>query len=438
MKKKYIYILLLFITTGCIDIKNEKELPSLKVSENKRFLLTEDNKPFFWLADTGWLLFSKLTREEAEMYLEDRKQKGFNVIQVMVLHDVEKAVNVYGDSALINCEADNPLLTEGSSFSDSLQYDYWDHIDFIIETASKKGLYMALVPVWGSNIKNGNVSQKQALKYVQWLAERYKSKSNIIWLNGGDIKGSDSTETWNGIGNSIKNICPSQLMTFHPFGRTQSSMWFHNEPWLDFNMFQSGHRRYDQDTTGLCYGQDNWKYVNDDYNKIPVKPTLDGEPSYEGIPQGLHDPSQPYWTDNDVRRYAYWSVFSGAFGFTYGNNAVMQFHKNGDSNPAYGVKKTWTEAINDPGACQMKYLKKLMQTYSISEAEPAQYLLSGKNGEKYDCIAALKGKNYALLYTYNGRDISIDIKKLNANKIIAFWYNPRNGKKEKIGVLIQD
>jgi hypothetical protein len=119
-----------------------------------------------------------------------------------------------------------------------------------------------LVPVWGSNIKNGNVSQKQALKYAQWLAERFKSKSNIIWLNGGDIKGSDSTETWNGIGNTIKNICPSQLMTFHPFGRTQSSIWFHNKPWLDFNMFQSGHRRYDQDTTGLCYGQDNWKYVN--------------------------------------------------------------------------------------------------------------------------------------------------------------------------------
>ncbi|MBP7509141.1 MAG: glycoside hydrolase family 140 protein [Prolixibacteraceae bacterium] len=429
------YICFAFLIPGmsCSAFKNAGEPCNIRVSDSGRFIIGKDNNPFFWLADTGWLLFSKLTREEAELYLEDRKQKGFNVIQVMVLHDVKKAVNVYGDSALVNCEANQPLLTEGSSFIDSIQYDYWDHVDFIIETARKKGLYMALVPVWGSNIKSGNVSQNQALNYIRWLAERYKSKSNVIWLNGGDIKGSDSTETWKKIGHTLKSVCPEHLVSFHPFGRTKSSEWFHNENWLDFNMFQSGHRRYNQDTTGLCYGEDNWKYVCDDYNKIPIKPTLDGEPSYEGIPQGLHDPSQPYWTDDDIRRYAYWSVLSGACGFTYGNNAIMQFHKENDKNPAYGVKKTWKEALNDPGACQMKYLKKLMETYSFSEAEPAQYLLSGINGEKYDYITVLKGKNFALFYTHNGRDISVDFKKLNASKIVAFWYNPRDGKKEKIG-----
>jgi hypothetical protein len=99
-------------------------------------------------------------------------------------------------------------------------------------------------------------------------------------------------------------------------------------------MFQSGHRRYDQDDSELGYGQDNWKYVRDDYSLVPVKPTIDGEPSYEGIPQGLHDPAEPYWNENDVRRYAYWSVFAGGFGFTYGNNAVMQMNKPGDERPA--------------------------------------------------------------------------------------------------------
>ena len=41
-----------------------------------------------------------------------------------------------------------------------------------------------------------------------------------------------------------------------------------------------------------------------------LKPVLDAEPSYEGIPQGLHDPAQPRWRDCDVRRYGYWSVFA--------------------------------------------------------------------------------------------------------------------------------
>jgi hypothetical protein len=30
------------------------ELPQLKVSENKRFLVAADGKPFFYLGDTAW------------------------------------------------------------------------------------------------------------------------------------------------------------------------------------------------------------------------------------------------------------------------------------------------------------------------------------------------------------------------------------------------
>lgn len=42
---------------------------------------------------------------------------------------------------------------------------------------------------------------------------------------------------------------------------------------------------------------------------VSNKPTLDAEPSYEWILQGLHDNTQPYWKAKQVRRYAYWSVF---------------------------------------------------------------------------------------------------------------------------------
>ena len=64
----------------------EKGQPKLKVSENQRYLVDENGNPFFWLGDTGWLLFSKLNREEADQYLTDRANKGFNVVQVMVFH----------------------------------------------------------------------------------------------------------------------------------------------------------------------------------------------------------------------------------------------------------------------------------------------------------------------------------------------------------------
>src|SRR5690606_503971 len=128
----------------------------------------EDGDPFFWLGDTGWLLFAKLDREEAEQYLENRKQKGYNVIQVMTVHSVG-AANAYGDSAFHNQNVSSPVLTEGADPQKEDQYDFGDHVDFIVDKAAEKGLYMALVPVWGSNVKAGLVSREEGRAYAAFL-----------------------------------------------------------------------------------------------------------------------------------------------------------------------------------------------------------------------------------------------------------------------------
>lgn len=411
----------------------DQDVAKLEISGNRRFFATEDGKPFFWLGDTAWLLFNKLNREETDAYLEDRKSKGFSVIQVMVLHSLD-AVNVYGDTALIKQNVALPVVTPGNSFENEEEYDFWDHVDYAVESAEEKGLYMALVPVWGSNVKAGKVEVGDARKYASFLAERYKDKNNIIWLDGGDTFGNEYTDVWNAIGETLKKENPDKLVTFHPRGRMQSSDWFHDKSWLDFNMFQSGHRRYDQDDSERKYGEDNWRYVQADYNRKPVKPTVDGEPSYEGIPQGLHDPQEPFWEDKDVRRYGYWSVFAGAAGYTYGHSAVMQMHRPVDKEGAYGNKKYWTDAINDPGAEQMQYLKALMLRFPYFERVPDQSLVADQ-GERYDYQTATRGTDYALVYTYNGRNITLNMGKIKGDKVKARWYSPRDGQLQDIGTF---
>jgi len=437
LKHIKIHILLsLLILSGlsCKEIQQQDTigLSALKISENKRYLVDKDGNPFFWLGDTGWLLFSKLNREEVENYLSNRAEKGFNVIQAMVLHTVG-VVNIYGDSALIAKNVSKPLVTEGNSFEDTVQYDFWDNVDYVIKKAEEKGLYVALIPIWGSNVKSGHVSRDGAAEYAAFLASRYKDQSNIIWLNGGDLMGSDSTEIWKIIGTTINQVDTNHLISYHPFGRTASSIWFHNEDWLDFNMFQSGHRRYDQDDTEWAFGQDNWKYVNLDYALEPVKPTIDGEPSYDGIPHGLHDSTQPYWTADDLRRYAYWSVFAGAFGFTYGSNSVMQFYKPTDDKPSYGPREYWTAGIDLPGSGQMQYLKKLILSHPFLERIPDQSLIAGDNGTKYDFLIATRGQNYAFIYTYTGRKIPVKMGVIAGEKVKASWYKPTDGSTTEIG-----
>ncbi|PCJ97140.1 MAG: glycoside hydrolase [Flavobacteriaceae bacterium] len=428
---KTIVLCSLLFFWGCkAQQMDTSQLQILKISENQRYFSTQDNQPFFWLGDTAWLLFSKLSREEAVKYMDDRAEKGFNVIQVMVLHEL-KAKNFYGASALLNQNVSQPYLMEGKNPSNQNEYDYWDHVDYIVKLAKEKGMYMAMVPVWGTNVKAGDVSLEDATKYADWLAKRYH-QNHIIWLNGGDTKGNEHTALWKSMGETL-NQNENQLITFHPFGRKKSSTWFHQEEWLDFNMFQSGYRRYDQEEEVTAHGQDNYKYVQEDYVLKPIKPTLDGEPSYESIPQGLHDPSEPYWTADDVRRYAYWSVFSGGSGFTYGHNAVMQMHKPKDENPAFGAREYWNEVLDSEGVNQMKHLKKLMLSVSYYDRVPDQSLVLNNVGEAYEYILATRGSNYAFVYTYTGKPMEIQLGEIAGEKIQAFWFNPKTGEEQTIG-----
>lgn len=418
---------LFVISLSCLRSNIQaQEIPLLQVSANKRFFQTSNGQPFFWLGDTGWLLFSKTNRQQAIQYLDVRKTQGFTVIQAMVLHSLQ-AKNVYDSKALENNDLSRPLTTPADTAN------YWNHISFIIEEAEKRNIYMALVPVWGSNVKSGKVSVEQATQYARFLAERFGQYNNIIWMNGGDVRGTEGAAVWQAIGSTLRQYDSRHLITFHPRGRYSSSEWFHNQSWLDFNMFQSGHRTYAQDTTRNeknHFGEDNWKYVQHDYALQPVKPTLDGEPSYENIPHGLHDSLQARWNDGDLRRYAYWSVFAGGAGFTYGENAVMQFYRKGDADANYGVTDNWTNTMYAKGAVQLHYLKELLLQYPYFEREPAQQIISGNQQPRYNFIVATKGKSYALVYTYTGNNFSIDISKLGFTVKRSQWFNPATGKKQ--------
>ncbi|MGH7226082.1 MAG: DUF4038 domain-containing protein, partial [Gemmataceae bacterium] len=66
-----------------------RQLPKLKVSENRRFLITEKGEPFFWLGDTAWELFHRLNREQADRYLRKRSAHGFTVIQAVALAELD-------------------------------------------------------------------------------------------------------------------------------------------------------------------------------------------------------------------------------------------------------------------------------------------------------------------------------------------------------------
>ncbi len=120
-----------------------QELPDLRVSDNGRFLVTENNEPFFWLGETAWELFHRLNREEAIVYLDQRAKQGFNVIQAVVLAEMNglNEPNCYNHRPLINNDATRPWVVDGPN------NDYWTMWIFIVNEANKGRLYVGLLPL---------------------------------------------------------------------------------------------------------------------------------------------------------------------------------------------------------------------------------------------------------------------------------------------------
>ena len=121
------------------------EAPALRVASSGRTLETVEGEPFFYLADTAWELFHRLDRDEAHLYLEDRAEKGFTVIQAVALAEMDglRTPNAYGHTPLSELDPARPTVVEGP------ENDYWDHVDFVIELAESLGLRIGLLPTWG-------------------------------------------------------------------------------------------------------------------------------------------------------------------------------------------------------------------------------------------------------------------------------------------------
>jgi len=391
-------------------------------------MIERDGNPFFYLGDTAWLLFSRLTQEEGQTYLLNRALKGFTVIQATLIHS-ENYANPLGQKALLAEDFSRPDRDSG----------YWQGVLQLVRYAASLGLTMALLPSWGSFAKEGKLNPDNAESYARFLSEIFGNEENVIWLLGGDVRGDAVAETFGILGKTLKTLCPGQLISFHPFGRCDSSFWFHGEDWLDFHMFQSGHRDYEQrilnewDDNAVFYGEDNYRYAEIDWALPHPKPTLDGEPSYEQIPHGLHDPSQPYWQAADVRRYAYWSLLSGSCGHTYGDNAIMQFHTGGIG--AYGVKQTWQEALHNPGSGQMRHAKRLMQSIAWDTGRPCPEIFPEPQKERHGYHPALLTDRALAVYEYEGQSFSLNLTLIPFPRLAAFWMDPISGALSALGSI---
>ena len=445
-------LLTLLLSVAPLFASGNRHLTRIVVNANGHYLQTEDGRPFFWLADTAWELIHRTTPEECSYYLKTRSEQGFTVIQTVVLSEFNGVTtpSAWGEKPLIDNDPTRPNPR------------YFDRVVAIVDEAASRGLYVALVPIWGDKLtapwgsgprlfRNDNLPAAQS--FARYLADRLGDRSNVVWILGGDrpprLAGmhndylqklaadagfppdQDWTPIWGAVAQGLADgLGRKPLILYHPQGGSESSSVFlHTESWLSVNGIQSGH--------GGGHDIPVWDWVARDYALRPAKPTLDLESNYEDHPYDpwpQWDPATGYFRDYDVRKQVYRSVFAGACGVTYGHNSVWQF-----AGPRYAPEnypdRGWIEALHRPGGSQVRYLRSLIESRPFFSRMPDQSLVVGDPGQGGLHSQATRDRDGSWAFIYvpqNDQSFSLNLKILRSRTLRAWWYDPRSG----VGTLI--
>jgi hypothetical protein len=429
-------------------------LPRVRVHPDGHSLQLEDGRPFFWLGDTAWFVMHRATREEASYYLQTRARQGFSVIQVMLLPECN-ALREPSDWGELPFEGADPLKPREA---------YFRRIDDFFREAAARGLYVAVVAVWGDKLTapwgDGpriftHANLPVARQFGRWLGTRFGAHTNLIWLMGGDRpprlgghpdnwceatavqagfpKDQDWTPIWRELASGLLEGTEGKaLITYHPQGgAATTSYYLHQEPWLHLNGMQSGH--------GGGHDQPVWEWVAHDCALTPAKPTLDLEPNYEDHPYNpwpRWDPATGYFRDHDVRKQCWRSVLAGACGVTYGHHAVWQWAGNRHEVINH-ADRDWRDALHRPGATQVRYLRDLLlsRPFFRRVPDPSLILSDARKAGAHIVAARDSGGTYAFVYLPQAdQSVKVDLAALRGGTVRAWWYDPRNG----IGTLIGD
>lgn len=414
-------------------------LPRLKVADrNPHLLSTEDGKPFFMVGDTAWELLHRLNREEVIHYLDTRQRQKFNMVWTVVLSEFNNlsTPTQLGDLPFLSLETLDP------------NPKYFDWVAWVIDQAAERGIYVGVVVSWGDKLTApwGTGPRifdtpEKGKQFASFVANRFKDKTNIMWVLGGDRPpfvqkgqwaegyaasvGLDPDKNWLPIWDAMaegifEQYGENALITYHPQGGPDSTSYYLSDrKWLHLNAMQSGH--------GAGRDTPVWERIERDYNLEPIRPTFDAEPNYEDHPVSpwpSFNPQNGYFDEYDVRRQNWRSTFAGGCGFIYGHHSMW-----GCASDRYPwinhTKMDWKQAVDRPGAEQMKFIRELMETEDFFDWIPDQSIILGENGKHAEHKRAIRTKDgtKAMIYLPHGGSVQV---KTEGD---AVWFDPRTGKR---------
>lgn len=371
------------------------------VSQDGAYLVDRDGLPFFVNGDTAWSLIAELTLEEAEVYLQDRKARGFNALLVNLIE------HQFSSNAPANAYGVAPFEQPGRF--DMPDPDYFDHAHAVLKRARDLGFLVFLAPAyvgvsgspqgWWQEMTEAGPARMAG--YADYLVRTFGDLDNIVWTHGGDWDVPDRSLVA-AMAEAIDEADPDALQTVHSSRETVTAAYWRDAEWLDLDT------AYTYDDTG--------DKVQEHLRGGFGLPVILIESRYENERDA---------TAQTLREAAYSAIMAGAAGHVFGNNPIWHFTREG----LFAAPRDWQEELSSPGSTSMTHLRDFFEALPWWNLRAdAETTLCGSPMvlADVDCALTPDGR-LAVVYLPSVQPLHISPIPLADVQFCAHWVDPRSG-----------
>ncbi len=378
-----------------------------------RYLVDQDDRPFFWSGEAAWSLVADLTLADAQSYLDDRMTKGINVVMVNLIEHkfgARAPANIYGDAPFTG----RPFATPNDA--------YFTRADAIIQAAGARGMTVLLAPIylgfncgsegWCAEVNGATLAEMRS--WGQYVGRRYGAYDNVVWLIGGDTDPTPVLSRVRECVNGIRDFDTRHLMTAHSEPESYAATHWPGEAWLTINNL------YTYSTT--LYGESLTAYQS-----APVMPFFMIESAYE---------NEHNSTPQSLRAQAYWPVLMGGMGHIFGNCPIWNF----GSTTAF-CSGSWTANLGSAGSKSMMYVQQIFNSrpwYMLVPDVNHTALTAGYGTYgSTSYVVAARASNGATIMAYlpSARQVTVDLARVSGASANAWWFNPGTGAASSAGTF---
>ena len=384
----------------------------LKKSANNRYLVGQDNTPFFWTGDTAWSLIVQGTNANIDTYLSNRAAKGFNVVVVDLIE------RKFGTNAPKNIDNVSPFT--GAPFV-TPNSAYFARADYLVTQAAAKGMTVMLFPLyvgygcgdegWCAEIQAASTADMTS--WGTYVGNRYKNFDNIIWAIGGDADPAayGISGKLGAFATALKGVDSRHLITQHNQRSTMAVTPYLSTgvpTWLTLNNTYTNAISYPLAQTA--------------YNYTPTTPFFLIEAYYENS-NGMNS--------QGLRAQAYWTILSGGAGYMFGNCPLWGLGSPASSFCS-GAGTDWQAQLNNRGSIDMAHFKDLFSPKAWHNLVPDfshTTLTSGygtSGASDFATTSRTTDGTLVISYLPTIRTVTYNMTRL-AGPTTARWYDPTSG-----------